>query len=170
MSGSQSPSGSVFPTVDAYVVGCGTERCRTLDLGPFSAIERLHGTDSLPCRLLRDRGFLPINRKNSRMLTREHQTLIDHPSSDGSDPQPAIEGQRGKRFRFPHPAIILGYSVSVIMGGVGLLILGGILFSQGVPDKFRIMFGIVVTLMGVYRFVLTRSRSLQRQRDEREEA
>ncbi len=55
------------------------------------------------------------------------------------------------------------------MGVTGVLILAGFMFAEGVPDKFRIMFGIVITLMGVYRFVLTRSRSMQRDREEEDE-
>ena len=55
------------------------------------------------------------------------------------------------------------------MGAVGVMILAGFMFTDGVPDKFRIMFGVVITLMGVYRFVLTRSRALQRNRDDQDD-
>lgn len=82
---------------------------------------------------------------------------------------PGLGVRPNRRPRFPHPTIILGYAVALMMGTVGVLILLGVLIREGVPDRFRIMFGIVITLMGAYRFVLTRSRALQRQREEREE-
>ncbi len=83
---------------------------------------------------------------------------------------PYESGRRPRRRRsLPPPTIVLGYVVAVVMGVAGIMILAGYLFSEGVPEKFRLMFGIVIVLMSVYRFVLTRSRALQRQREEREE-
>jgi hypothetical protein len=61
-------------------------------------------------------------------------------------------------------AVYLGYMVSGITFVFGAVIISGWAFLY-VPRQLRIMFGIVLMLWGVYRFVLTRSRSRQ-QNDE----
>jgi hypothetical protein len=55
------------------------------------------------------------------------------------------------------------------MGIVGMMVLSGLILHQGVPEKFRVMFGVVLTLMGGYRFVLTRTRRMEMERQDRED-
>ena len=50
----------------------------------------------------------------------------------------------------------LGYFVSVLTFCFGIVIVSGFAFLN-VPAKLRIMFGIVLILWGLYRFVATRS-------------
>lgn len=52
---------------------------------------------------------------------------------------------------------------------VGLAILLGYFMHEGVPEKFRIMFGLVMALMGGYRFVLTRTRAIRLKKEDDEE-
>ena len=56
---------------------------------------------------------------------------------------------------------LFGYSMSVIMTGVGIITLFGFVISENVPKQFRIMFGVVFILWGIYRFVITRTRASQ---------
>ncbi len=56
---------------------------------------------------------------------------------------------------------MLGYTVSAVSLGAGILLLTGWLISARFPDQFRIMFGVVLVLMGIYRFVLTRTKARQ---------
>lgn len=65
---------------------------------------------------------------------------------------------------------ILGYAVSAVMAVVGALVLAGYFVHAGVPDQFRWMFGIVLILMGIYRFFMTQTRRNQKamERDEAE--
>jgi hypothetical protein len=61
---------------------------------------------------------------------------------------------------------ILGYLISALMVGCGILIISGFLmpkFAGG--DGVRVMFGVVVLLYGVLRFVQTRMKKPER--DER---
>jgi cytochrome c biogenesis protein CcdA len=62
----------------------------------------------------------------------------------------------------------LGYSVSFITFIFGTVVLSGLVF-QYVPDKLRILFGVVLILWGIYRFVFTRIHvRQQREKDEEE--
>ena len=56
---------------------------------------------------------------------------------------------------------IVGYGMSVVMGVVGILVLSGVLMSQGVSTQIRVIFGLVLVLYSVYRFMMTRARSKQ---------
>jgi hypothetical protein len=56
---------------------------------------------------------------------------------------------------------IVGYGMAGIMGVVGILVLGGVLMSQGVSTQIRVIFGLVLVLYSVYRFMMTRTRSKQ---------
>lgn len=47
------------------------------------------------------------------------------------------------------------------MAIVGVLVLGGILVKDGTPVQLRILFGIVLILYSVYRFMMTRARAKQ---------
>ena len=51
--------------------------------------------------------------------------------------------------------------MSGIMGVAGILVLSGVLMSQGVSTQIRIIFGLVLVLYSVYRFMMTRTRSKQ---------
>ena len=62
-------------------------------------------------------------------------------------------------------SMVLSYSVSVITCVFGLVILSGFAF-QYVPGKLRIMFGVVLMLWGIYRFVSTRVRERQQKNEE----
>jgi hypothetical protein len=62
----------------------------------------------------------------------------------------------------------LGYSVSAITFVFGIVIVSGLAFPY-IPIQMRIMFGVVMILMGVYRFVLTRTRANRQDEDEEED-
>jgi cytochrome c biogenesis protein CcdA len=49
----------------------------------------------------------------------------------------------------------LGYAVSIVTFGFGIVIVSGFLIDARIPAQFRYTFGVVMILMGVYRFVLT---------------
>ena len=55
----------------------------------------------------------------------------------------------------------VGYGISGLMAVVGILVLSGILITKGTPTEMRVLFGIVLILYGVYRFVITRIRAKQ---------
>ena len=62
---------------------------------------------------------------------------------------------------------VLGYLIAVLMVGCGVLIISGFLapkFAGG--DRIRVLFGVVVLLYGVLRFVQTRMKG-ERKRYER---
>jgi uncharacterized membrane protein len=61
----------------------------------------------------------------------------------------------------------LGYSVSAVTFVFGIVIVSGFTF-QYIPIQMRMMFGVVMILLGVYRFVLTRMRA-DRQNENEEE-
>ena len=56
---------------------------------------------------------------------------------------------------------IVGYGMSGVMGVGGILILTGVLMTQGVSTQIRVLFGLVLILYSVYRFMMTRVRSKQ---------
>jgi hypothetical protein len=56
---------------------------------------------------------------------------------------------------------IVGYGMAGIMGVAGILIASGVLMSRGVSTQIRVMFGVVLVLYSVYRFMVTRARSRQ---------
>jgi NADH:ubiquinone oxidoreductase subunit 6 (subunit J) len=60
--------------------------------------------------------------------------------------------------------VYVGYVISTFLFVVGVLILSGFLFPPNVPQKFRIMFGVVLVLYGIYRFLTSRIK--KRQKDE----
>ncbi|MBN1398273.1 MAG: hypothetical protein JXA06_09615 [Bacteroidetes bacterium] len=61
----------------------------------------------------------------------------------------------------------LGYTVSAVTFIFGVIILSGLAF-QYIPVEMRIMFGVVMVLMGIYRFVLTRTKIRQKSEGEEE--
>ncbi len=56
---------------------------------------------------------------------------------------------------------VVGYGISGVMGVVGVLVLAGLLVKEGMPVQLRILFGLVLVLYSVYRFVMTRARAKQ---------
>ncbi len=54
----------------------------------------------------------------------------------------------------PEPAKILGYGIAVISFSAGVLLLTGLL-KLDAPSTVRNTFGVVLVLMGLYRFVVT---------------
>jgi len=64
-------------------------------------------------------------------------------------------------------SIYLGYAVSAVTFVFGIIIVSGISF-QYIPFQMRMIFGVVMILLGVYRFVLTRTK-IRQQREEEEE-
>jgi hypothetical protein len=64
-------------------------------------------------------------------------------------------------------SIYLGYSVSAVTFVFGTIIVSGLAF-QYIPVQMRVMFGVVMILWGIYRFVLTRTRARRQQEDEEE--
>ena len=62
----------------------------------------------------------------------------------------------------------LGYSVSIVTIVFGALVMSGIVF-QYVPNNLRIIFGVVLMLWGIYRFVLTQVRVRQQSEKDEEE-
>ncbi len=57
--------------------------------------------------------------------------------------------------------MLLGYTVSAVSLVFGILLLTGWLLHFTMPDQFRVTFGVVLLLMGIYRFVLTRTKAKQ---------
>jgi hypothetical protein len=62
----------------------------------------------------------------------------------------------------------LGYSVSFITFIFGAVVISGMVF-QYVPNKLRIIFGVVLMLWGIYRFVFTRVQAHQQNENDEEE-
>jgi hypothetical protein len=63
----------------------------------------------------------------------------------------------------------MGYGISGLMGIVGVLVLAGVLAKEGTPVQFRMLFGIVLLMYSVYRFMMTRLRYKQKQNEGSEE-
>ena len=63
----------------------------------------------------------------------------------------------------------LGYAVSTVTFAAGAVIVSGLVLDARLPAQFRIMFGIVFMLMGVYRFVLTRAKIRQWRTEQEDE-
>ena len=63
------------------------------------------------------------------------------------------------------PMVYIGYVFSGILFIGGLIIASGLFMPPTMPQKFRIMFGVVMLLYGVYRFVNIRIKQQQRNED-----
>ncbi|MBI3579312.1 MAG: hypothetical protein HY089_07890 [Ignavibacteriales bacterium] len=63
---------------------------------------------------------------------------------------------------------VMAYAVSAIMFVMGALVVAGVFIQQTVPKEFRITFGVVLMLMGVYRFAVTKTKEVQAKRLEKE--
>jgi len=64
-------------------------------------------------------------------------------------------------------SIYLGYAVSAVSFVFGIIIVSGISL-QYIPFQMRMIFGVVMILLGVYRFVLTRTKIRQQHEEEEE--
>ena len=62
-------------------------------------------------------------------------------------------------------SIYLGYAVAVVSFVFGVVVVSGVAFHY-IPIQMRLMFGIVMILLGAYRFVLTRTRIRQQREAE----
>ncbi len=60
--------------------------------------------------------------------------------------------------------LYFGYTVAVVCFSSGVIVLSGFLLPPHIPQKLRIMFGVVLLLYGIYRFVNLKFK--QRQEDE----
>ncbi|MBI3787257.1 MAG: hypothetical protein HY276_03280 [Ignavibacteriales bacterium] len=63
---------------------------------------------------------------------------------------------------------VMAYAVSAIMFVMGVLVVAGVFVQQTVPKEFRITFGVVLMLMGVYRFAVTKTKEVHAKRLEKE--
>ncbi len=63
------------------------------------------------------------------------------------------------------PMVYIGYVFSGILFIGGLIIASGLFMPPAMPQKFRVMFGVVMLLYGVYRFVNIRIKQQQRNED-----
>ncbi len=63
------------------------------------------------------------------------------------------------------PMVYVGYVLSGFLFVCGIAIATGLLMPPTMPQKFRIMFGIVMLLYGIYRFVNIRIKQQQRDED-----
>jgi uncharacterized membrane protein len=64
-------------------------------------------------------------------------------------------------------SMYLGYSVAVITFVCGIVIVSGLVL-ENVPNQLRVMFGVVLILWGIYRFVITWTRKHQQNENDEE--
>lgn len=63
---------------------------------------------------------------------------------------------------------VMAYAVSAITFVIGALVVAGVFIQETVPKGFRITFGVVLMLMGVYRFAITKTKEVQAKKFEKE--
>ena len=80
----------------------------------------------------------------------------------------ARQAGRGPQ-RWPDIGSILGFTVSAVMAVVGIAVTTGYLVHEGVPERFRWTFGVVLVLMGIDRFFMTRIRAQQKAMEREDE-
>jgi hypothetical protein len=59
-----------------------------------------------------------------------------------------------------------GYGVAVLTACAGTVVLVGLQMFEGTPSHFRIMFGVVLILFSIYRFLATRTLARRTGRDD----
>lgn len=59
-----------------------------------------------------------------------------------------------------------GYGVAFLTASAGIVVLAGFRMFDGAPQQFRIIFGVVLILFSIYRFLVTRTRAKQTARDD----
>jgi cytochrome c biogenesis protein CcdA len=74
-----------------------------------------------------------------------------------------------QRIALANLPMYLGYAVSAVTFIAGAAIAFGFLIDVRFPAQFRIMFGVVFMLMGVYRFVLTQAKIRQWKAEDEED-
>ena len=62
---------------------------------------------------------------------------------------------------------MVSYATGLIVSSVGIMVLGGFLMPEYVPQNFRIMLGAVMLIYGVYRIAMLRMK--RRKADDHEE-
>ncbi len=62
-------------------------------------------------------------------------------------------------------SVLLGYAVSLLSGFAAIVILTGFFLPSGLPKELRIMFGVVLALLAIYRFSITFIQKRQRAMD-----
>lgn len=77
-----------------------------------------------------------------------------------------IQDRRPVKLRPVSVSTIVGYAVAATTSTLGVLVLFGMLLPETAPNQVRVTFGLVLALLGVYRFAITRVRVLQSRRDE----
>ena len=61
--------------------------------------------------------------------------------------------------------LYFGYVLSAFLCICGIIVATGLFMPPTMPQKFRIMFGVVMLLYGVYRFVHLRIKQQQKNED-----
>ena len=63
---------------------------------------------------------------------------------------------------------IIGYSISAVTLAIGILVLSGQFFPEGTPTQLRVVFGIVLILLSIYRAIVTTTRQIHARRNPEE--
>ena len=66
-------------------------------------------------------------------------------------------------------SVLLGYVVSAITAFAAVVVLTGVFLPPGLPKELRIMFGVVLALLAIYRFSITFLQKRQRMADNEED-
>lgn len=101
------------------------------------------------------------------MTTIDHEH--EHRAGEPFSPLRRARQAGGSPNRWPDIGAILGYAVSAVMMVMGVAVAAGFLVHEGVPDRFRWTFGVVLVLMGIYRFFITRTRVQQKAMEREDE-
>lgn len=62
------------------------------------------------------------------------------------------------------PSKTFAYSIAVITTAFGIVVTAGWLIPSTVPDQLRVMLGVVLILLGIYRFAITNAKIAKAQR------
>jgi hypothetical protein len=89
------------------------------------------------------------------MLENMKKTPSDS-SARKSDQEPTLRYTKVKPIDI---SVILGYILAAVFFAFGVVVVSGIAIPDYVPKEFRLTIGVVLLLWGIYRFVLTRTKS-----------
>ena len=64
--------------------------------------------------------------------------------------------------------VYFGYAMAVLFGMLGVYMLFFFPEEMHLPDKFRVMFGVVLLLYSIYRFVSLRIKQRQKEDEDRQ--
>ena len=84
------------------------------------------------------------------------KTTPSNSSARKSDQVPTLRHMKVKSI---DPSAILGYSLAALFFAFGVVVVSGIAIPDYVPKEFRLTIGVVLLLWGIYRFVLTKTKS-----------